>query len=146
MFSCSQDLSLVTSLFHVLGESMGIKSLVLFSLLFSLNLHAYSDLYKSDYSEYTEITQVPEYYNNNYYTDDERCQIAKWVHENNSKYVRKMYLKGYKIHPNRIKSTSDDAKTQCDLKQKRQTRSPHRCGRYEDCLHEAEVYRLLIER
>lgn len=122
---------------------MGIKALIM--VLFSFQLHAYNELYKQDYSEYSEVTQVPDFFNQNVYSDQERCKIAKWAHENNSTHVRQMYLKGHKVHPSRLQTTSDDVKSLC-APRKRRPKSPHRCGRYEDCLHEAEIYRLVIER
>lgn len=143
MFLCSHTTRIDKSRFSNLGENMGIKTL--FITLISFQLYAYNGLYKQDYAQYTETTQVPEFFNQKVYSDKERCKIAKWVHENNSTYVSQMYLKGYKIHPSRLQTSSNDVNSHC-APTKRKPKSPHRCGRYEDCLHEAEIYRLVIER
>ncbi|MCH2534038.1 MAG: hypothetical protein MK008_06320 [Bdellovibrionales bacterium] len=121
---------------------MGLKVLI---ILFSLQAQA-TNLYKEDFKGVTEVTQIQDFYDVDSYSDRQRCQVAKWVHENNSSFVRKMYAKGYKIHPNRLQRTSDDVKSHCQEVVTRKKQKPVRCRRFENCLHEPEIYRLLIDR
>lgn len=116
---------------------------MLFLLLMGfLNLSA-SEISRENFKAYTEVTQVEEF---SLYSDYEKCIISKWVHQNNSDFVRLMYSNGYKVHPNRIQTTSDDVKVFCQASDLA-NRAPHqaRCGRYENCESYSDILRMLIE-